>query len=142
MTLEFLRGYKSKKEEIRELTYKLDHIEDNDNLVGNDIIFDYRGGYPQPQAIVGTDRERYYKLSSRWSNRKSLLEEECQRVEEFVESIPDSLTRRIFRQSFIEGKTQEEVSRNLHISQSSISKKINNFSKWNNNKNTMRYNEN
>ncbi len=129
MTLEFLRGYKSKKEEIRELTYKLDHIEDNDNLVGNDIIFDYRSGYPQPQAIVGTDRERYYRLSSRWSNRKSLLEEECKQVEEFVESITDSLTRRIFRQSFIEGKTQEDVSRNLHISQSSVSKKINNFFK-------------
>ena len=41
MTLELLKGYKSKKEEIRELSYKLEHIEDNDNLVGNDIIFDY-----------------------------------------------------------------------------------------------------
>ncbi len=129
MTLELLKGYKSKKEEIRELSYKLEHIEDNDNLVGNDIIFDYRSGYPRPQAVVGTDRERYYRLSNRWSNRRALLEEECQQVEEFVESIPDSLTRRIFRQRFIEGKTQEEVSRDLYISQSSISKKINHFFK-------------
>ena len=129
MTLELLKDYKSKKEEIKELAYKLDHIEDNDNLVGNDIIFDYRSGYPQPQAVVGTDRERYYRLSSRWSNRKALLEEECVQVEAFVESIQDSLTRRIFRQRFIEGKTQEEVSRDLHISQSSISKKISNFFK-------------
>lgn len=129
MTLEFLKGYKSKKEEIIELTYKLDHIEDNDNLVGNDIIFDYRSGYPQPQAVVGTDRGKYLRLSSRWSNRKAILEEECLQVEEFIESIPDSLTRRIFRLSFIDGKTQEEVSRDLYISQSSISKKINNFFK-------------
>lgn len=127
MTLELLRDYKSKKEEIKELAYKLDHIEDNDNLVGNDIIFDYRSGYPQPQAVIGTDQEKYHRLSSRWSKRKTLLEKECQQVEEFVESIPDSLTRRIFRQKFIEGKTQEEVSRDLHISQSSISRKISNF---------------
>ena len=129
MTLELLKGYKSKKEEIRELSYKLEHIEDNDNLVGNDIIFDYRSGYPRPQAVVGTDRERYYRLSNRWSNRRALLEEECQQVEEFVESIPDSLTRRIFRQRFIEGKTQEEVSRDLYISQRKKKKKINHFFK-------------
>ncbi len=129
MTLELLRDYKSKKEEIKELSYKLDHIEDNDNLVGNDIIFDYRSGYPKPQAVIGTDRERYHRLSSRWYDRKVRLEEECRQVEEFVETIPDSLTRRIFRQRFIEGKTQEEVSRDLHISQSSISRKISHFIK-------------
>lgn len=129
MTLELLRGYKSKKEEIEELKYKLEHIADGDNLIGNDIILDYRSGYPQPQAVIGTDREKYHRLSSRWHNRKAILEEECQQVEEFIESISDSLTRRIFRQSFIEGKTQEEVSRDLHISQSSISRKISQFLK-------------
>lgn len=129
MTLELLRDYQSKKAEIQELAYKLDHIEDNDNLVGNDIIFDYRSGYPQPQAVIGTDLERYHRLSSRWSNRKALLEQECMQVEEYIELIQDSLTRRIFRQRFIEGKTQEEVSRDLHISQSSISRKISHFIK-------------
>ena len=42
MTLEFLKDYRSKKEEIIELEYKLYHIADGDNLVGNDVIFDYR----------------------------------------------------------------------------------------------------
>lgn len=129
MTLELLRDYKSKKEEIKELAYKLDHIEDNDNLVGNDVIFDYRSGYPHAQAIVGRDQKRCERLSARWRNRKTLLEIECLQVEEFIESIQDSLTRRLFRQSFIEGRTQREISRNLYISQSSISKKINDFIK-------------
>lgn len=129
MTLEFLKDYKSKKEEIRELEYKLEHISDGDSLIGNDVIFDYRSGYPVPQSIVGTDQEKYYRLKSRWSWRSAQLKEECLQVEEFIEAIPDSLTRRIFRQSFIEGKTQEEVSRNLHISQSSISRKISHFIK-------------
>lgn len=129
MTLELLKGYKSKKDEIQELAYKLNHIKDNDNLIGNDVIFDYRSGYPHAQAIVGKDQKKYKRLLVRWSSRKALLEEECQQVEEFIESIQDSLTRRIFRQRFIDGKTQEEVSRDLHISQSSISKKISNFLK-------------
>lgn len=129
MTLEFLKDYKSKKEEIKELEYKLDHIEDEDDLVGNDVILDYRSGYPVPRSVIGTDRERYRRLSNRWTGRKERLKEECREVEEFIESISDSLTRRIFRERFIEGKTQEQVSRDLHISQSSISKKISIFLK-------------
>ena len=129
MTLEFLKDYKSKKEEIRELEYKLEHIADGDSLIGNDVILDYRSGYPVPQSVVGTDREKYHRLESRWRRRSAQLKEECLQVEEFIETIPDSLTRRIFRQSFIEGKTQEEVSRDLHISQSSISRKISHFIK-------------
>ena len=129
MTLEFLKDYKSKKEEIRELEYKLEHIADGDSLIGNDVIFDYRSGYPVPQSVVGTDQDKYHRLERRWSQRQAQLKEECLQVEEFIEAIPDSLTRRIFRQSFIEGKTQEEVSRDLHISQSSISRKISHFIK-------------
>lgn len=129
MTLEFLKDYKSKKEEIRELEYKLEHIADGDSLIGNDVIFDYRSGYPVPQSVVGTDREKYHRLERRWSRRQAQLKEECLQVEEFIEAIPDSLTRRIFRQSFIEGKTQEQISMDIHISQSSISKKICNFLK-------------
>ncbi len=129
MTLELLREYKSKKEEIIELAYKLEHIADGDNLVGNDVIFDYRSGYPRPQAVVGTDQEKYHRLKNRWGRRKKQLEEECLSVEEFIEAIPDSLTRRIFRQSFIDGKTQAEISKDLHISQSNISRKISHFLK-------------
>lgn len=129
MTLELLRGYKSKKEEIAELAYKLDHIEDDDNLVGNDIIFDYRSGYPQPQAVVGTDREKYNRLSSRWSNRKALLEEECLQVEEFIESIPDSLTRRIFRMCYLDGHTQKHVADKINLDRSTVTKKIDKYLK-------------
>ncbi len=111
MTLELLKGYKSKKEEIGELAYKLEHVADHDNLVDNDVILDYRSGYPRPQTVVGTNWAKYIRLTSRWKRRKAQLEEECMQVEEFIEAIQDSLTRRIFRQSFIEGKTQEEVSR-------------------------------
>ncbi len=140
MTLELLKDYKSKKEEIKELSYKLKHP--GDTMIGNDIILDYKSGYPVPQAVVGVDWEKVDRLESRWKNRIAQLEEECLQVEEFVENIQDSFTRRIFRQCFIEKETQEQVSRELHISQSGISKKINNYLKWNKiHKNTC-YNRN
>ena len=129
MTLEYLRSYKSKKEEIDELAYKLDHIADDDNLVGNDVIFDYRSGYPQPQAVVGTDQEKYHRLSRRWRNRKALLEEECLQVEEFVESISDSLTRRIFRMCYLDGYTQKQVADKMNLDRSTVTKKIDKYLK-------------
>ena len=121
MTLESLKEYKSKKEEIAELAYKLEHLPSD--LVGNSTVFDYRSGYPKAQAVVGTDRERFYRLNAQWSKKKKQLEDECSQVEDFIEGIPDSLTRRVFRQRFIEGRTQEQISKSTHISQSSISKK-------------------
>ena len=129
MTLEYLRSYKSKKEEIDELAYKLDHIADDDNLVGNDVIFDYRSGYPQPQAVVGTDQEKYHRLSRRWRNRKTLLEEECLQVEEFVESISDSPTRRIFRMCYLDGYTQKQVADKMNLDRSTVTKKIDKYLK-------------
>ena len=127
MTLELLKDYKSKKEEIKELSYKLEHP--GDIVIGNDVIIDYRSGHPMPQAVVGIDWDKLDRLENRWKNRIIQLEAECQQVEEFVENIPDSFTRRIFRQCFIEGKTQEQIARDLHINQSNISRKINIFIK-------------
>lgn len=127
MTLELLKAYRSKKEEIEELSYKLEHLPSD--LVSNSTILDYQTGYPRPQAVVGTDRERFYRLNTQWQQRKEQLEDECSQVEDFIEGIPDSLTRRVFRQRFIEGRTQEQISKSTHISQSAISKKIGAFFK-------------
>ena len=129
MTKELLESYRSKKAEIAELHNALLHIGDGDTMFGNDTILNYCSGYPVPQAVVGVDWDKVCRTESRYQNRISLLKEECQEVEDFVESISDSLTRRIFRKSFIEGKTQEQVSKDVYLSQSSISKKINDFIK-------------
>ena len=130
MTLEILKSYRSKKEEIKELTYKLYHLDNmDDSLIGNNVIFDYRSGYPVPRSVVGVDRDKYYSLKSRWGSRREQLEKECLKVEEFVENIPDSTTRRIFRKSFIDGETQEQVSMELHMAQSNVSRKIQKYLK-------------
>ena len=79
MTRERLEGYRSCKEEIRELQYKLAHLGEGDSLIGNDVVFDYRTGYPKPQSVVGYD----YELERRRKER--LGDEEVVEAEDVVD---------------------------------------------------------
>lgn len=124
MTREMLEQYRSKKAEIGELTYKLQHLGEGDSLIGNDVIMDYRKGYPVPQSVVGYDYEKHLRLEDRYQRRIAKLQEECKEVEAFVEGVPDSLTRRIFRMYFIDGLPQGKVAKRVHVAQSEVSKKI------------------
>ena len=129
MTREQLEEYRSKKDEIAELTYKLQHLGDNDEMVGNDVIMDYRSGFPVPQSVVGVDWDKYYNAKKRYTSRLGKLQEECDAVEQFVEDIEDSMTRRIFRMYYIDGISQRDVAAAVHLSQTAISKKISEFLK-------------
>lgn len=124
MTREQLESYRSMQEEINELKYKLEHLAEQDFLVGNDVIMDYRSGYPVPQSVVGNDYEKYFRLKDRYQKKIIKLQEESNKVEEFVERIPNSLTRRIFRMKYIDGLTQIKIAEKVHMDQCSISRKI------------------
>ena len=129
MTREQLEEYRSKKDEIAELTYKLQHLSEDDEMVGNDVIMDYRTGYPRPQSVVGVDWDKYDNTKARYTSRMGKLQEECDAVEQFVEDIEDSMTRRIFRMYYIDGISQRDVAAAVHLSQTAISKKISEFLK-------------
>lgn len=129
MTRERLEGYKSKKEEIQELEYKLRHLGEGDSMIGNSTIMDYRSGYPQPQTVVGVDWKRYDNAKARYSHRIQKLQTECDEIEQFVEAISDSLTRRIFRMYYIDGISQENVAKAVGYSRGRVSQKINDFLK-------------
>lgn len=129
MTKEILQSYRSKKDEIAELDWVLRHRWQDEGLIGNDVVFDYRKGYPRPQSVVGFDYDRYDRLQDRDNAKKALLEQECAEIEEFVESIPDSLTRRIFRMSFIDGRKQKYVAKAVHLDQSRVSRRIDDYLK-------------
>ena len=101
-------------------------------MIGNDVIFDYSKGYPMPQCVVGFDQEKYERLQDRDLNRKQLLEAECREVEQFVEGVQDSLTHRIFRMLYIDGRKpirQEQVAKSVHLDRSSISKIVDRYLK-------------
>lgn len=124
MTKNRLEEYKSKKDEIRELQQKLDDLGKGDSLIGNDTILDYQTGYPRPQSIVGYDYLKEKHLKSKWQNHLDELTAECMEVESWIENIPDSLIRRIFRMHYMDGKSQEEVAKAVHMSQSNVSRKL------------------
>ena len=124
MTKKCLEDYKSNKEEIEELKYKLQHLYEGDAMIGNDTIFDYRGGYPVPQAVVGVDWGKLDRTKLRYENRIKQLEKERDEVEEFIENIPSGITRRIFRMYYIDGISQKDIAATVHMEKSNVSKKI------------------
>ena len=125
MTRERMEMYQSNKEEIQELTYKLAHL--RENMVGNSVILDGRTGIPRPQAVVGVDEELLQRRRERYEERKAALEQECEEIESYIESITDSLNRRILRMRYIDGMTQQRIARKVHMSQSAISRKVEKF---------------
>ena len=130
MTKEMLMSYRSKKDEIRELKAIIQNRYRDDTLIGNDVILDYSKSYPPiPQGIVGFDQGKYKRLQERDRKQVERMEKECAEIEEFVESIEDSLTRRIFRMVFIDGEKQRKVARKVHLDQSRVSRKIDEYLK-------------
>lgn len=129
MTRERLEGYRSCREEIQELQYKLDHLGEGDSLIGNDVIMDYRDGFPRPQSVVGYDYGKYERLRKAYESRIEKLQAECAEVELWIEAIPDSLTRRIFRMYYVDGMRQSHIAKKVHLSQAEVSKKISRFLK-------------
>lgn len=129
MEKEQLERYRSQKEEIQELQYKLEHLGEGDSLIGNDTIFDYSTGYPRAQAVVGYDYEKHSRLRNRYTDRIQKLQADCDEVEQWIEAIPDSLTRRIFRMCYIDGMTQAQIGKKVHLDQCNVSRKIANYLK-------------
>lgn len=129
MTRERLEGYRSCREEIQELQYKLDHLGEGDSLIGNDVIMDYRDGFPRPQSVVGYDYGKEERMRKAYESRIEKLRAECAEVELWIEAIPDSLTRRIFRMYYVDGMRQSHIAKKVHLSQAEVSKKISRFLK-------------
>lgn len=129
ITKEQLQGYRSKKDEIAELDYILKNRWRDEGLIGNDVIFDYSKGYPMPQSVVGFDQAKYERLQNRDLRRKEQLEQECEEIETFVENIDESLTRRIFRMCFIDGRKQKDVAKIVHLDQSRVSRRVDDYLK-------------
>ncbi|MCX4271891.1 MAG: hypothetical protein OSJ71_06480 [Acetatifactor sp.] len=123
-----LEEYRSEKQEIEELKSKLKALSPA-NYTGNDVILDYRSGFPIPQAVVGTDVDAYQAHKERLRAEISRLEQRCLETEQWIQDIPDSVTRRIFRLYFEEGQGQQAIAKRLHVDRSYVSKKISNYIK-------------
>ena len=129
MTKERLESYKSKKDELEDLRYRLKQLPHDESLISNDVILDYRKGYPRPQSIVGRDYDLEKRRRERWEKKAKELSEEIDAVEQWIENIPDSVTRRCFRYVYIDGLSQSSAGKKLNLDRSRVSRKIENFLK-------------
>ena len=129
ITKELLQSYRSKKDEIVELDWWLHNRWKDESLICTDVILDYKTGYPRPKNITGFNYPKYDNAQKKDHERKCILESECEEIERYIDDIPDSLTRRIFRMAFIEGKTQNKIARAVNIDRSYVSKKIDGYIK-------------
>ncbi|HBA49485.1 MAG TPA: hypothetical protein DCZ91_17150, partial [Lachnospiraceae bacterium] len=73
------------------------------------------------------DWDRYDRIKSQYRNKIRTLEEKCSAVEEYIEGISDSMTRRIFRMYFLEGRKQKDIGKAVHMDRSRVSRKINDY---------------
>lgn len=142
MTREQLKSYRSKKEEIAELEEKLKNLSGDDSFTCSSVINNYNSGYPVPQAVVGMDWKRYDRCRKQYALRAEELKRECESVEAYIESIEDSMVRRIFRMYFLEGLSQKQIGKYVHLDKSNVSRKIEIFLKSQRTQQTQRYNNN
>ena len=129
MTRDKMESYRNIQDEIRELKYRIAHLGEDDSLIGNDVVMDYRSGYPIPQSVVGYDFERERQLKTKYTEQIEKLRKEEQDIEEYIENIPDSLTRRIFRMYFLDCMPQSKIAQRVQASQATVSQKISGFIK-------------
>lgn len=95
-----------------------------------DRVYGGEGGI-QGFNIEGFPVVEYYKRLKKLRNKRmKLLEKEDQlfdlltNVEMMIDTLPNARDRIIFRKIYLEGLTQEQVARQLHVDRSLVSKRI------------------
>ena len=95
MTIEQLKQYRSICAEIEEKTTELNNTILRDAVKGSDDEFPYIQHSVEISGIVD---------DGRLAHRVSVLKQTKVEIEEFIDNIDDSLTRRIFEYRYIKGK--------------------------------------
>lgn len=133
-TKELLKQYNDLKVEIRELEIRIKKIEskesilEKDSVVGSSKVFPYVKrkftieGYNHLQEDKRYDRT--VKLKELLYKRKSKCEDMKLLIEEFINNIPDSKTRRVFQYRYIDNLSWCSIARKINKSDESYPRKI------------------
>ena len=109
MTAERLKQYKSLKAEIEELAEQIHRLESSDIVQGSDKEFPYiKHNFKVETAECDRTRELLRK-------ELGLLKAEYHALNEFINNIADSETRRIFRYRYIEGLKWFQIASRLKV---------------------------
>lgn len=107
MTKKELGQYRSLCDEILELETAIKENTEHSTVRGSDAEYPYLSHPMQVSGVQSTTDNQNTLIKVRKLKLKK------QEIESFIENIEDSLTRRIFRLRFIEGKNWRDVSANI-----------------------------
>ena len=114
---------RKRKKEIMGLRYSIDNAKPE---LQADFYKDYRTGKGIPKSVVGFvfDEREIHAREQKIKLRLKQLESVIKNAEEEIDSVEDPELRSILRLYYIEGETQENIGKILHIERSSVSKKL------------------
>lgn len=118
-----LKQLRSLRNEREDLIERLKIIEPE---IVADWAKDYRWGKGRVIFIVGYNQHECDRLARLIERRLDAVNVDIYFAEQFIASIEDSETRRIFDKRFSEGKTEEQIGIEVGLERSTVSKRIKN----------------
>lgn len=139
MTEAELSQYKAIKLELEDLDYRIKQLEKQKDKIITDKVTGSSCEFPftlQHFNITGVDQEEHdlvvmkkYELQRKRQKKYAELLEEESRIHDYIYSIPRSEIRQIVIMTYVDGLTQTEIGRKLHMDQCTVSKKLSEYVK-------------
>ena len=134
-TRNILRQYNDLRREISDVREDIERIEDDiERLIREGTVKDHvRGGLGGIEGfhIEGFPIRAYAKRRRALENKRNYLREKesdlialSEEIERFIDLIPDSRDRLVFKKYYLKDKTQQEIAREMYIDRSLVSKVI------------------
>lgn len=135
MNIEALRELKYLKKELTKLDKQIEKLRSKDipvvagKVKGSSKDFPYIEVRTSVLMEEPTTADAVNKLLKIKNERRQQVNKKIIETEQFIQEIPDSMTRQIFELCFLEGKRQKDAARILHLDQSRVSRKIREYLK-------------
>ena len=104
-----LETYPKLCKDIQLLEAELRLMKEGDNGLGNDTVFDYKTGFPQPQSVIGFDWPLYEKRLAQLERMK----QRKARIDAWIEEIEDVETRTVFKMRYQQRKGWHDIAKVL-----------------------------
>jgi DNA-directed RNA polymerase specialized sigma24 family protein len=130
ITKEILKQYSDLQKEIKELERRIERVKNKKTQVVSDSVKGSSKYFPFEERVftitgIENDKEQQIeKLNTILIKRKSKCEEIKLEIEEFINAIPDSRTRRVFSLRYINGLNWLQIARKIERYDESYPRKV------------------
>jgi len=127
---ELLQQYTDLQAEIRDLEKHIKKLEaqvdriEHDSVRGSHSEFPYTQRQFHIQGVNVKKQKRLKRLKKLLTKRKDTCEELKLQIEEFIDTIPDSRTRRVFQYRYIDGLSWLQIARKIGKHDESYPRKV------------------